>query len=215
MQGKSKKNILLFSFIALFAAIICLGAFMNIPIGPVPIALQNVLCLLSAILLGGLFASFPTGLFLLAGLLGLPVYSGGKAGLAVWAGPTGGFLLGYFLAAFLAGLIAGRPSVKEKKFSVKVFIRLLVAFLLGMIVLYIPGIFHFAKWASTNGKVPFDKSAFSYTMAACVIPFIPGDIIKILVCLPVALKIRPILAQYLYSKKNKNDFSEAPVDKNN
>ena len=67
-----------------------------------------------------------------------------------------------------------------------------------MIVLYIPGVFHFTRWAQAAGKVPADKSAFAYTMAACVLPYIPGDIIKIIIAVPVALKMRPVLAQYLY-----------------
>ena len=49
--------------------------------------------------------------------------------------------------------------------------------------------------------MPADKTAFAYTMAACVLPFIPGDILKIIVAVPVALKLRPVVAQYLYSER--------------
>lgn len=204
------KNLLKIAFVALFAAIICIGCFIKIPLGPIPIVLQNVLCILTALLLGGILGAAPTALFLLAGLIGLPVYSGGSGGIAVWAGPTGGFLSGYFVGAIVAGFIAGKPSVKEKKFSAKVLIRLIIAMLLGMIILYVPGVIHFSHWAEITGKIPENKTSFSYTMAACVIPYIPGDILKIVVSVPIALKVRPILAQYLFSdSKNSGDSENA------
>ncbi len=205
MEKKAKKNILLVAFIALFAAIICLGCFMAIPLGPVPIVLQNGLCILTAVLLGSFLGGAPTALFLLAGLIGLPVYSGGSSGIGPWAGPTGGFLAGYLIGAVLAGFIAGRPSVSEKKFSVKTLIRLILAFLAGMIILYVPGVIHFARWASSAGKIPADSSAFAFTMSACVLPYIPGDLLKVAIGVPVALKLRPVIAQYLYSEKKKSD----------
>jgi biotin transport system substrate-specific component len=194
------KSILKSTFIAFFASVICLGAVMRIPLGPVPIVLQNMLCILTALLLGGFLGAAPTVLFLIAGLIGLPVYSGGTSGLAVWAGPTGGFLSGYLLGAFLAGIISGKPKLEEKAFNWKTLFRLSLATIAGMIVLYIPGVIHFTRWAQAAGKVPADKSAFAYTMAACVIPYIPGDLIKIVIALPIALKLRPVLAQYLYSE---------------
>ncbi len=202
------KNILKISFIALFAAIICIGCFLRIPLGPVPIVLQNALCILTSAILGSFLGGIPTALFLLAGLIGLPVYAGGTSGIAVWAGPTGGFLLGYLLGAVVTGFIAGRPSVSDKKFSWKDLIRITIAIFAGMVILYVPGIIHFARWAEKAGRIPADKTAFAYTMAACVIPYIPGDLLKIVVAIPVALKIRPILAQYLYNDKKKGNLVE-------
>ncbi|MBO4508039.1 MAG: biotin transporter BioY [Spirochaetaceae bacterium] len=192
------------SFIALFAAIICVGCFIKIPVGVVPIVLQNILCILTGVLLGGILSGAPAALFLLAGLIGLPVYSGGSGGIAVWLGPTGGFLPGYLLGAVAAGLIAGKPSVAEKKLSAKTVVRVSVAVVVGMVILYIPGVIRFAYWASGNGKLPEDSTALSYTMAACVLPYIPGDIIKTVVAVPVALKLRPVLAQYLYAERKNN-----------
>ncbi|MBO7486285.1 MAG: biotin transporter BioY [Spirochaetaceae bacterium] len=202
MKNKSTLKI---SFIALFAAIICVGCFIRIPLGVIPIVLQNVLCVLSGVLLGGLLGGAPTALFLIAGLIGLPVYSGGTGGLAVWLGPTGGFLPGYLLGAVTAGLIAGKPSVEQRKCSVMLVVRVSLAILAGMVILYIPGVIRFAYWATAAGKVPVDKTALAYTMGACVIPYIPGDILKIVIAIPVALKVRPVLAQYLYEDTDKNN----------
>lgn len=189
-------------FTALFAAIICAGCFIRIPLGIVPIVLQNALCILTGILMGSFMAAAPTALFLLAGIIGLPVFAGGSSGLAVLLGPTGGFYPGYLLGAFVAGIIAGKPSLSEKKVSASSIIRISIAMLTGMVILYIPGVIRFASWAVGNGKIPEDKTTFAYTMAACVIPYLPGDALKILISVPVALKVRPILAQYLYSQND-------------
>ena len=186
------------TFTALFAAIICVGGFIRIPVGVIPIVLQNVLCILCGVLMGGFKSAFPAALFLLAGLTGLPVYSGGTGGIAVWLGPTGGFLPGYLLGALTAGLIAGKPSVTEKK-DAKTIIKISLAILTGMIVLYIPGVIRFSFWATAGGKIPADK-----TLATCVIPFIPGDLIKTVIAVPLAIKLRPLLAQYLYKSDDKN-----------
>lgn len=196
------KNIYLTSFIALFGAIVCVGCFIKIPIGVIPIVLQNVLCILTGAIIGGIFGGAPTALFLIAGLIGLPVYSGGTSGVAVWMGPTGGFLPGYLIGAMVAGFIAGRPSVTEKKLNWKTVLKVSLAIVAGMFILYIPGVIHFAKWATAAGKVPVEKSALAYTMGACVIPYIPGDLLKIVIAVPVALKIRPVLAQYIYNEKS-------------
>ena len=159
--------------------------------------LQNMLCVLTAVLLGSWIGGAPTLLFLLAGLIGLPVYSGGTSGIGVWIGPTGGFLAGYAIGAIASGIIAGRPSVAEKKITWQSAIRVSLAVICGMVILYIPGVIHFARWATLNGKIPADKTALAFTMGACVLPYIPGDILKIVIAIPVALKVRPVLAQYL------------------
>ena len=198
------KTILKVSFVALFAAIICVGCFIRIPLGVIPIVLQNMLCILCGVLLGGVLGGAPTALFLLAGLIGLPVYSGGTGGLAVWLGPTGGFLPGYLLGALAAGLIAGKPDISEKKISVKSVVRISAAVVCGLIILYIPGVIRFSYWATAAGKVPAEKTALAYTMGACVIPYIPGDILKAVIAVPVALKLRPVLAQYLYEDSDNN-----------
>ena len=195
-------SVLKISFIALFAAIICVGCFIRIPLGVIPIVLQNGLCILCAVLLGGVLGGAPAALFLLAGLIGLPVYSGGTGGLAVWLGPTGGFLPGYLLGAVVSGFIAGKPNVNEKKITAGNVVRISIAVVAGLVILYIPGVIRFSYWATAAGKVPAEKTALAYTMAACVIPYIPGDILKAVIAIPVALKLRPVLAQYLYESDN-------------
>ena len=199
------KVLLRSSFIALFAAIISVGSLIKIPLGPVPIVLQNALCVFSGILLGGVYGGAPTALFLAAGLIGLPIYSGGTGGFGVWAGPTGGFLLGYLLAAVVAGFIAGRPDVSEKVPNKSTIFRVILAFAVGIVIMYVPGVLWFARWAAMNSKVPESKTLLSFTLGACVLPFIPGDCIKIALFFPIALKIRPLVAQYLQFEPRKGD----------
>lgn len=204
----TNKQSLKISITAMFAAIISVSGFVKIPIGPVPVVLQNVVCLLCAVLTGGIFAATPVALFLTAGLLGLPVFSGGTGGIGVFAGPTGGFLAGYFLGAFAAGLIAGKPDIRERKISASLVIRLSLAMLAGLVVMYIPGVIHFSSWALQLSKIPEGKTAFSYAIGACVVPFIPGDIIKCFVAVCVALKVRPVIASYLYSGNTDDDKNQ-------
>lgn len=206
------KKVLTTVFIALFVAIICLGGIFKIPLGPVPIVLQNALCVLTGIILGGALAGLPTLVFIIAGLAGLPVYSGGASGIAVLLGPTGGFFPGYLIGAALAGIIAEKPSVAERKEGAARVVKVAAAMAAGMVVLYVPGVLWFARWAVSAGKVPAEKSVMAYTMAACVLPYIPGDIIKIAVCVPVALAVRPVLAQYLYSSSGNKPSGKKDSD---
>ena len=181
-------------FIVLFAALICAGCFIAVPAGPggIPIVMQNMFVVLSALILGGFGGFWAALIFVAAGALGLPVYSGGTGGAAHLVGPTGGFLTGYVLAALGAGLLARLPSVKEKSFSLPHILRMVLAAAAGYIIVYIPGVLWFMH---LTGK------GFYPTMAACVIPFIPGDIIKLAVTVPVAAKLRPVAARYLASYK--------------
>ena len=93
-------------WIALMAALTAVGAIIAIPVvpfSPVPITLQTMFVLLSGLILGPKGGALAMLLYLVAGALGLPVFSGGKAGLAVFLGPTGGFLIGFVPSAFLCG----------------------------------------------------------------------------------------------------------------
>ncbi len=197
-----KQTILQTAFTAMFSAIICIGCFIKIPFGLIPLVFQNILCILCAVLLGGINGIFPTVIFLLAGLIGLPVYSGGSGGFSVWLSPTGGFLLGYLLGALVSSLLAGKPKLEEKNFSWKVLIKLIISVLVGMIVIYIPGVLWFIHWVNKAGALPEGKTVLSYAFASCVFPFILGDLIKVFIAVPVALKLRPLVAMYLYEQND-------------
>ncbi len=95
-------------YASLFAALMAAGAYMAIPIGPVPIVLQNMFVFLSGLLLGSRWGLASVAVYLLAGIVGLPVFAGGTGGIGRIFGPTGGFLLGYLPVVFLVGRMAER-----------------------------------------------------------------------------------------------------------
>ena len=158
-RGFSKrKTILALSFTALFAALISAGAFVAIPIGPVPLALQNFFTLLSGLVLGPVLGCAAVGLFIIAGAAGAPVFANNAAGIARLLGPTGGYFLGYLLGALAAGLILGfpRPGKKAPLW------RVVIAVVAGLLVVYVPGLIRLkialnADWARTFtvGFYPF------------------------------------------------------------
>jgi len=177
------------AFTALFAALTAAGAFIAFPVGPVPIVLQNLLALLSGLVLGPLMGAAAVGLYLLAGLLNFPVFSGGGGGIARFAGPTGGYLIGYFLASLTAGLIAGRPKATAgaKAFQV----RVVIAVIAGFLVIYAPGLI----WLKTRLNLDWIKT----TMTGFT-PFIVGDILKGIAAILIAPRLRRIAADFLDDK---------------
>ncbi|MCQ2572661.1 MAG: biotin transporter BioY [Treponema sp.] len=167
-NGKNLKGMVL---AALFAALISSAAFFHIPLpGGVPIVLQDMLALLSGMLLGPVWGTLSVFVFLVLGAIGLPVYSG-KAGIQVIiSGPTGGFLVGYMLGALAAGLFLRFLLNPNKNHSAaKKWIMCVCAAVLAEAVLFACGLGGFVR---VTGK------GMDAAVKACVIPFIPGMIIK-------------------------------------
>ncbi len=175
-------------FTALFAALIAVSGFISIPIPgtPIPIVLQNMLAVLTGLMLGPVWGTLSTALFFVAGLLGLPIFSGGTGGISRLMGPTGGFLYGYVLATLAAGMIAQRP-VYGKKTSL---LRLILATVFGFVVMYIPGVIHF--------MLVMNKT-FTQTLTLCVLPYIPGDLIKMVIAILLAAKLRISASWYIFT----------------
>lgn len=180
-------------FIALFAALICSGCFISIPIGLVPVTVQNMFALMSGVILGSIHGAAAVGIFLLLGALGIPVFSGVKGGIAIISGPTGGFLIGYFVGALAAGLIVGSPKLEEKKLTAKVVGKIVLATLVAFILNYAAGIPWFMSVMEAKGAA----KSLHEALKICLIPFIPGDSIKIIVTIILSLLIRPVVARYL------------------
>jgi biotin transport system substrate-specific component len=179
-----KNTLLKICFVSLFAALIAGGTFIAIPIGPVPIVLQNLFVVLAGIVLGPVLGLAAAGLFLLAGLLGAPVFAGFTGGIARFAGPTGGFLVGYLLAALAAGLIAGRP---RKEASI---IRIIAATVAGFLVVYVPGVW----WLKTSTGMDWDRA-----LVAGLLPYLPGDLFKGIAAVLIARRARKTAANHLYA----------------
>jgi biotin transport system substrate-specific component len=165
-------------YAALFAALTAVGSFLFVPIGPVPIVLQNMFVFLAGLLLGSRWGLASVAVYLLAGLCGLPVFAGGTGGIGRFLGPTGGFLLGYLPAVILIGSIAERRPGSM--------LRDVVAMLLGSAALYACGM----AWLVSVTKMTFAKAA-----AVGILPFLPGDALKIAAAALIARAVRPIMAK--------------------
>lgn len=185
---KIQKNLILS---ALFAALICVGCFIQIPLpGGIPIAIQDMMAMLSGLLLGPVFGALSVIVFLVLGVIGLPVFTG-KAGIAVLLnGPTSGFLWGYLVSAIVGGLflLVFLPGGKSHS-KAKQYVLISLAALLSTVVLFACGI---------AGGMMIMKMSFAKTLAAYLIPFIPGNIIKIILMVFLVKKIRPVIYGYTH-----------------
>ena len=150
---------------AVLTAMLCILGPVTLPLGAVPLSLTTALLMLMALLLGTKRALICCLLYLLLGLLGLPVFSGFRGGVGVLLGPTGGFLLGYIPLTYCCGVVCERTQRRSLQ---------ALAFLLGTALLYLTG----AAWYAHQAGVDF-----SAALPVCVLPFIPGDALKILAVL--------------------------------
>ena len=164
-------------YTSLMAALIAAGAYLAIPIGPVPIVLQNLFVFLAGLLLGARWGLACIGIYLLAGICGLPVFAGGTGGIGRLVGPTGGYLLGYIPAIAAIGWL----SAKGRQKTVTDYLALIV----GALLVYAFGV----PWLQVVTGMPWQK-----TLMVGMVPFLPGDIIKIIVAVPMARILRPYLA---------------------
>ena len=163
-------------YASLLAALIAAGAYLAIPIGPVPIVLQNLFVLLAGLLLGSRWGVASVGVYLFAGALGFPVFAGGLGGIGRLVGPTGGYLVGFLPAVFVIGLIAERA--KEN-----VFIEV-IAMVCGTVIIYLFGV----TWLKILTNMTLSK-----TLAIGMYPFLLGDAIKIAAAVPIVRALRPVL----------------------
>lgn len=168
-------------FIALFTALIIIGGYIAFPIpfSPVPIVLADFFVVLAGLCLGA-SGAVSVGLFLFLGALGLPVFAGGKSGLAIFMGPTGGFLIGYLLGALACGWLShlGKPS--RIKDLTAVILANLIVFSIGM------------PWLKVILKVSWDRA-----LALGLLPFLPGNLIKMAAAFVLIQIARPVLRQVI------------------
>ncbi len=163
-------------YASLLAALTAAGAYLSIPIGPVPIVLQNMFVLLSGLLLGSRWGLASVGVYILAGAFGLPVFAGGLGGISRIAGPTGGYLLGYLPAVYAIGLITEKTK-KNIVFDV-------IAMICGCIIIYVCGV----TWLKVLTGMTWSK-----TLMVGMYPFVIGDVLKIVAAAAIAKGLRPVI----------------------
>ena len=168
---------------SLMAALTAVGAYIHVPIGPVPIILSTLFAVLSGLLLGSRWGLVSMGLYLLVGAIGMPVFAGGKGGFAHFFGPTGGYLFGFALASWITGFISERS---RGILTLDVF-----AVIIGSLAIYALGV----PWLKMVTHMSWPK-----TFMVGVVPFLIGDAIKAFVVIVLARSVRPILKRQMMTE---------------
>ncbi|MDD6212879.1 MAG: biotin transporter BioY [Clostridiales bacterium] len=171
-QTKVKSLVL----IALMSAVICVLGPLSIPIGPVPISLTNLAIYFIVYILGWKKGTVSYLIYLMIGMIGLPVFSSFSGGLGKLVGPTGGYLIGFIFVALISGLFV--ESFPEQR------ILHFVGMVLGTVVVYTLG----TAWLAYQAKMTFGAA-----LAVGVTPFIVGDVIKMILAVVFGPNIRRTL----------------------
>jgi len=161
-------------YASMFGAATAVGAFIIIPFPLVPITLQTLFLNLASALLGAHLGGLSQIVYILLGIIGLPVFAGGKAGLGVLFGPTGGYLIGFIVAAYLIGKLI---EIKEKPG----FFWMALSMVAGLIVIYFFGVIQLSFVANLS---------LTKAISVGVLPFLIGDAIKIIAAALIALKVK-------------------------
>ena len=154
---------ILFSIITVFlgSLLLIVSAKIKIPLYPVPMTLQPLAVLMIAMLFGRNLATLTVGLYIFKGIIGIPVFAYG-GGLIYLMGPTGGFILGFFVSAVIIGYLADCGWGKRVSLSI-------ISMLIGMAVIYSLGIFQLAL-----------LKGFNFALSKGFYPFLLGDFYKLL-----------------------------------
>jgi len=158
---------------ALLCALCALLAQIHIPLPPVPVSLSLLAVHLCGALLGRRWGAAAVGAYVVLGAAGVPVFAGFTGGLGVLFGPTGGFLFGYILCAWLDGALIARLGASRR--------ALLVSLAAGTAACYGSGALWFMLTTGT---------ALWGALSACVLPFVPGDIVKIALAAALCLRLK-------------------------
>ena len=165
---------------ALMCALLIVSSFITVPFGPVPFTLQTFVMPLIILLLNPKQVGMTTGLYLVMGAIGLPVFSGMQGGIAHILGPTGGFLISYFIGGILASLIRCFMcnNIKMR------FVSDIVSLASFLVICYLLG------WAWLMFAAQISPAA---AFASGVVPFIFIDIFKYIAAFAVAKVVRAAL----------------------
>ena len=161
---------------AIMTAVLCVLGPLSLPIGPVPISLTNLVIYLMLYILDWKRGTAAYLLYLLIGLVGLPVFSGFTGGAAKLVGPTGGYLIGFIPMTILIGLFVDRFAQKRILCIIVMEAATWIAYLLG------------TAWLAVSAHM-----TFAAALAAGVIPFIAEDLAKMI----LAALLGPVLRKRL------------------
>lgn len=167
--------------IAVSAALITICSWISITIGPVPFTLQTMAIFAVLMTIGGARGSVAVIIYLLLGLVGVPVFAGFKGGPASFLGPTGGFLVGFAVASLVWILLEKLLRDKMSSSAVKRILYGVINAVICEVVMYTIGVIWFmVVYGQQIGPV-----GLGATLIMCVVPFIIPDIVKIAVAIVI------------------------------
>lgn len=176
MEHKNGPAIYPLAMTGMMAAVIAVTAPFAVPVGPIPLSLCSLMVCLAGYVLGWKLGGTAVLVYVLLGAVGMPVFSSFASGVGKLLGPTGGYILGYLPLALLTGWAAERfPDRRRLQ---------LLGMALGTAVLYALG----TLWYCFQAKVDLEAA-----LSLCVLPFLPGDLVK----LAVAAAVGPVLRRRL------------------
>lgn len=177
LSSKPKITTKQMSFCAIFIAMTAICSQIQIPLPIIPINLALLAVYLAGAMLGARYGAFSIAAYVLLGALGAPVFVNFAGGFGILFGKTGGYIIGYILAAFAIGWLTERWNrLSFFKYCFAMTIGLLLCYLFGTI--WFMQITHFNLLAS---------------LTYCVFPFLPGDAIKIALAAYLANKLSPVI----------------------
>ena len=159
-------------YVSLMAVVITLCSWLSVP-SAVPFTMQTFAVFCALLLLGGRRGFLAVGLYILLGAFGLPVFSGFRGGLGALLGPTGGYILGFLLAALLFWLFEGKLSE-------------LILLIGGLLLCYLFGTLWFVYIYSSGGK----EIGFGAALGLCVLPYLIPDAIKLLLAFVLTRRVK-------------------------
>jgi biotin transport system substrate-specific component len=178
MRNPNLRNLILAAMFTALTAVIAQVKLFLPGVTNVPVTLQVLAVCLTGSLLGPLWGAAAMAVYVLLGAVGVPVYAGGAAGLQVLLGLTGGYLFSYPVAALVIGLVA--PAHKAPSV-----VRTAFAMVLGLAVIYAGG----GGWAVLVGG-----KALGAVLTGWVLPFVPLDLVKVVLATAVAQPVNRALA---------------------
>lgn len=179
--------------VALMATLTTIGAYISIPLGPVPFTLQTFFVMLSGMLLGSKKGALSMIVYVSMGLVGMPVFANGMSGLPIITKPSFGYLLGFIIASYVIGKLAEMIKEKENQkmwFTVIPFVGMFIIYLVG-----VPYLFMIFNTLIT----PDNPISFATALKYGVTPFILIDSIKAIIVGIVAMAVVPTLNK-IYSR---------------
>lgn len=154
-----------------------------LPWSPVPITGQTFAVLLTGVLLGQWWGGISLGIYAGLGVAGIPWFAGGGSGIGYLAGPTGGYIIGFILAALFLGYFTDK-YIRSRSF----FSMLALMLFANFILIYVPGLLQLGLWLNL---VKGEPASLITLLGMGALPFIAGDVTKAIIAAAIARGVTP------------------------